>query len=94
MSEGLSSYSFHFITYSLGCGASCDSSDVLAQKHRCTSQYNILVAHWTNTSKEQETQAGSSTDRAGQGRADEGSNQANRPKKLAIQAHEMTHLSV
>ena len=21
---------FHFITYSLGCGASCDSSDILA----------------------------------------------------------------
>ncbi len=25
--------SFHFIPYSLGCGASCDSSDILARKH-------------------------------------------------------------
>ncbi len=27
--------SFHFIPYSLGCGASCDSSDILTWKHRC-----------------------------------------------------------
>ena len=30
-----SNISSHSIPYSLGCGASCDSSDILAQKHRC-----------------------------------------------------------
>ncbi len=29
------SVSFHFIPYSLGCGASCNSSDILTLKHRC-----------------------------------------------------------
>jgi len=34
--EGLNARHFiHFISYSLGCGASCDSSDILAGKHRC-----------------------------------------------------------
>ena len=27
--------SFHLLIYSLGCGASCDSSDILACKHGC-----------------------------------------------------------
>jgi len=29
-SKGMQKHSFHFIPYSLGCGAICDSSDILA----------------------------------------------------------------